>query len=401
MLIHQNVLSEKQQMIEQKIIAMVCYNPEIVKDPNLTVELFGIKAYASILQVCKEVYEEKGKVKEEDIIPVLSKLGLDNLFYELLDSGYEQSRYEEYLAELQQFYTIRQIRSALEDVEKEIVTVDEFKSYVYQIGKEFDLGTATKWSIDKIVHELKTQEEALKFHHLSFYRDIVKPSKRTVNVIGARTGVGKSAFSLNVVNDLAETYMCLYFNLEMTEKEIYQRLMAMQSNVPINHFPHMTDKELNALSDAAYRFENSLKFKLYNGSKSIGGIEKIVARESRKEHCILFVDHIGYVTNKKISNTRERIQNTMIELNRLTKDYDCTVFALSQLNRDTDDVPKLINLKDSGEVEQTAHSIVLLHNKTNDYSEAIANYELICAKNRGMTGIKDMYFNKRTQKFYE
>lgn len=305
------------------------------------------------------------------------------------------------IAELQTGLSIRKAKEYIVEVENDAITFEEFQSSVSKLGNEYSLGTSSKWSADKIMVELQRSEEKLQFRTSAFYRDIVQPAKKTVNVIGARTGVGKSAFALNILNDLAERYMCLYFNLEMTEKEIYQRLMAMQSGVPINRFGKLTDKEKAFLSDAAYRFENKLKFKLYNGSKSIEGIQRIVARETRKEHCIVFVDHIGYITNRKISNTRERIQNTMIELNTMTKDYDCTVFALSQLNRDTDDTPKLINLKDSGEVEQTAHSILLLHDITRDYNASMSEYELICAKNRGQTGRRKVYFNKYNQKFSE
>lgn len=392
---------KKQEYLEQQVIAIATNDDELIKDPNLKVELFTIKPYQTILVTCQETMAKKKTLALEDILPALSEVGLDNLYLELMGISFQKSRYDEMLAELQTSHSIRQAKKLLEEAENEEVTFEEAQTSISKLGKEYKLGTATKWSTDQIMHELQRTEEKLVFRHSSFYQEIVQPSKKTVNIIGARTGVGKSAFSLNVLNDLAERYMCLYFNLEMTEKEIYQRLMALQSDVPINHFPYMTPKELNAVSDAAYRFENTLKFKLYNGSKSIEGIQRIVARESRSEHCIVFIDHIGYVTNRKIANTRERIQNTMIELNGMTKDYDCTVFALSQLNRDTDDTPKLINLKDSGEVEQTAHSIVLLNDLTKDFNSSIADYELICAKNRGQTGRRKVQFNKRTQKFYE
>lgn len=391
----------KQEYLEQQVAAIVTNDAELLKDPNLKMDLFTNPTYQSMITVCRDVVLKKNKLAMEDILPSLSKMGLDGLYISLMDISFQKSRYEEFLEELQTNLSIRQARQYLEDAEKEEITFDEFQTYVSKLGKEFNLGTSSKWSADKIMFEMQRSEEKIRFNRCGFYRDVVQPAKKTVNVIGARTGIGKSAFALNIVNDLAERYMCLYFNLEMTEKEIYQRLMAIQSGIPINRFGKLTDKEKGFLSDAAYRFENKLKFKLYNGSKSVEGIQRIVAREARKEHCIVFIDHIGYITNRNISNTRERVQNTMIELNSMTKDYDCTVFALSQLNRDTDDTPKLINLKDSGEVEQTAHSIVLLHDLTKDFNAGTNEYELICAKNRGQTGRRKVYFNKYNQKFNE
>ena len=391
----------KQEYLEQQVTAIVTNDDELIKDPNLKPDLFTIPVYQEMIMTCQKVAKEKGSLKLEYILPVFSERNIDNFFISLMDISYEKSRYEELLEELQTSLSVRKSREFLDEVERDEITFDEFQVNVSKLGNEFNLGTSSKWSADQIMYELQRHEEKIRFNRSRFYAEVVQPSKKTVNVIGARTGVGKSAFALNVLNDLADKYMCLYFNLEMTEKEIYQRLMAIQSGIPINRFGKLTDKEKGFLSDAAYRFERNLKIKLYNGSKSMEGIVKIVARESRREHCIVFIDHIGYITNRKISNTRERIQNTMIELNTMSKDYDCTVFALSQLNRDTEGTPKLINLKDSGEVEQTAHSIVLLNDLTKDYNSSVSDYELICAKNRGMTGRRKVYFNKNTQQFNE
>lgn len=391
----------KQEYLEQQVTAIVTNDDELIKDPNLKPDLFTIPVYQEMIMTCQKVAKEKGSLKLEYILPVFSERNIDNFFISLMDISYEKSRYEELLEELQTSLSVRKSREFLDEVERDEITFDEFQVNVSKLGNEFNLGTSSKWSADQIMYELQRHEEKIRFNRSRFYAEVVQPSKKTVNVIGARTGVGKSAFALNVLNDLADKYMCLYFNLEMTEKEIYQRLMAIQSGIPINRFGKLTDKEKGFLSDAAIRFERDLKIKLYNGSKSMEGIVKIVARESRREHCIVFIDHIGYITNRKISNTRERIQNTMIELNTMSKDYDCTVFALSQLNRDTEGTPKLINLKDSGEVEQTAHSIVLLNDLTKDYNSSVSDYELICAKNRGMTGRRKVYFNKYTQQFNE
>ena len=392
---------KKQEYLEQQVTAIVTNDNDLIKDPNLKPELFTIPVYQEMIMTCQKVAREKGSLKLEYILPVFSQRKIDTLFLSLMDLSFEKSRYEEFLEELQTSLSVRRSRKFLDEVEREEITFDEFQVNVSKLGNEYNLGTSSKWSADQIMYELQRHEEKIRFNRSLFYSEVVQPSKKTVNVIGARTGVGKSAFALNVLNDLADKYMCLYFNLEMTEKEIYQRLMAIQSGIPINRFGKLTDKEKGFLSDAAIRFERDLKIKLYNGSKSMEGIVKIVAREARREHCIVFIDHIGYITNRKISNTRERIQNTMIELNTMSKDYDCTVFALSQLNRDTEGTPKLVNLKDSGEVEQTAHSIVLLNDLTKDFNASISDYELICAKNRGMTGRRKVYFNKYNQRFYE
>ncbi len=395
------VLDKKQAILEQRMTAIAMYGEEFIADPNLHLDLFIYSSYREIIRVGKEVYAEKGKLSVEDIIIRLQKNGLDSQYIQLAELSFEKSRYEDFLEQLQTAYAVRMARKLLDDVSNEKLTLDEYQSEIGKITNSFTLGTATKWSADQIVAELQKTDEKLIFQKVRFYGEVVQPVKKSVNVIAARTGIGKSAYALNLINDLAERYMCLYFNLEMTEKEIYQRLMAIDTGISMNQFTNGNVGTLQALQRSANRFEKKLKIKIYNGAKSIASIKKIVARESRKEHCIAFIDHIGYITNKQITNTRERVQQTMIDLNLLTKDYDCTIFAISQLNRDVDSRPKLENLKDSGEVEQTAHSVILLNSLAVDLRDPKPKYELICAKNRGLKGISEVRFEKATQRFIE
>lgn len=393
------MISEKQGTLEYHLAAIACFDDKFIQDPNLKVELFTNSGLREIVRVCKKVFSTKHTLAMEDIVLELSKEGLENTYISLMDHAYEKSRYDDLLDQLQTSWMIRESYSKLDSVNAEEITFDEYQSQISSLGKDFNLGTASKWSEQKILDELQRVEEKIHFRKMAFYEEVVQPSKKTVNVIAARTGVGKSAYALNIMNDLAEQYKCLYFNLEMTEKEIYQRLMAIESGVPIRNFTYLKDKELEKFKIAAHRFDKKLKIKIYSGSKSIEGVRKIIARESRNEHCLVFIDHIGYITNRKINNTRERVQQIMIDLNNISKDFDCTIFALSQLNRNADDSPKLIDLKDSGEVEQTAHSVVLLNDCTKDYSDSTPRYELICAKNRGRTGKREAIFNKNNQQF--
>ena len=393
------VLDEKQGILEQRMCALAMYDEEFIADPNLHLDLFTFSNTREMVRVGKEVYSEKGKLSVEDLMVRLQKIGLDNQYFQLMDLSFEKSRYEDFLDQLQTSYAVRKARELLNEVSNEKMTLDEYQSEVNKITNSFTVGTSTKWSADQIVAELQKKDEKLIFRKTKFYGEIVQPVKKSVNVIAARTGIGKSAYALNLVNDLAERYMCLYFNLEMTEKEIYQRMMAIQTGISMNQFANGNAGMIAALQQAAVRFEKQLKIKIYNGAKSIASVKKIVARESRKEHCIVFIDHIGYITNKQLTNTRERVQQTMIDLNLLTKDFDCTVFAISQLNRDVDARPKLENLKDSGEVEQTAHSVVLLNNLETELREPKPRYELICAKNRGLKGVQIVHFEKANQRF--
>ena len=116
----------------------------------------------------------------------------------------------------------------------------------------------------------------------------------------------------------------------------------------------------------------------------------------------MFVDYIGYVYTKENQNDRERIGEAMRELQMLSKDYNVTIFVLAQINREGNEEPGLIYLKDSGELEQTAHAVLILHNPDKNLDNSMPELKILIPKNRnGQLGYLKMIYNKKTQKFTE
>lgn len=393
----------KQEFLEQNVISMAITNLEKLKDPNLKPDLFVTSVHQEIIKVCKDVLNEKGNVSSipyDDIIPKLLESS-QVYFLEIMDQAFQYGDYDNYLSQLREQKAIRDIHRLSKEALQEDTTLDELKTKIAKIEDSNYTSKLKKWTFDELCTIPRKSEESLIFER-DKYMQYVRPKKHTVNVIGARTGVGKTAYALNLVNDLGERYKVLYFNLEMTNIEIIRRLLALQSKVDINKIENndLTKEENTRYVDACWRYVNRLNIAIIDGSKSIDSIRRIIAQESRKEHCVVFVDHIGYIKNKGFNSTRESVQHTMIELNNITKDFDCTVFAISQLNRGAEgEQPQLKDLKDSGEVEQTAHSITLLYDETNNRASEVSQYTLICAKNRGRLGTCEVSFHKAKQRF--
>lgn len=393
----------KQEFLEQNVISMAITNLEKLKDPNLKPDLFVTSVHQEIIKVCKDVLNEKGNVSSipyDDIIPKLLESS-QVYFLEIMDQAFQYGDYDNYLSQLREQKAIRDIHRLSKEALQEDTTLDELKTKIAKIEDSNYTSKLKKWTFDELCTIPRKSEESLIFER-DKYMQYVRPKKHTVNVIGARTGVGKTAYALNLVNDIGERYKVLYFNLEMTNIEIIRRLLALQSKVDINKIENndLTKEENTRYVDACWRYVNRLNIAIIDGSKSIDSIRRIIAQESRKEHCVVFVDHIGYIKNKGFNSTRESVQHTMIELNNITKDFDCTVFAISQLNRGAEgEQPQLKDLKDSGEVEQTAHSITLLYDETNNRASEVSQYTLICAKNRGRLGTCEVSFHKAKQRF--
>ena len=118
-------------------------------------------------------------------------------------------------------------------------------------------------------------------------------------VLAARTGVGKTAFSLNLaLNASVRGVPVAYFSLEMSAEDLFKRLVSGDSNVKYNTL--LTGFELNR--DARLKLQqscqrlSSLKFYVDDSSginlvELISKIRKLKAQEP--DLGLVFVDYIG------------------------------------------------------------------------------------------------------------
>ena len=127
-------------------------------------------------------------------------------------------------------------------------SINKFKSQ--QINKE---------TLLQEIHNLESQSIKLEDNRLNSNEifQLINSKNRNINfrfnklsetaniqehdlvIIAARTGLGKSGFCLNLLEDLSDRYNCLYFNMEIAEKQLYQRLVSINSK--IESVAHDTD----------------------------------------------------------------------------------------------------------------------------------------------------------------
>ena len=118
----------------------------------------------------------------------------------------------------------------------------------------------------------------------------------------------------------------------------------------------------------------------------------------------MFIDYVGLITGYNNKSPYERITNIVKELRQISLNFDCTIICLAQVNRNGDDAPMLKDLKDSGELEQSAVSVMLLHNEnaTKTVDKKVEELDVMVAKNRnGRTGTIKVEYNQFNQQIFE
>ena len=252
-----------------------------------------------------------------------------------------------------------------------------------------------------MINKIRNKDNYINFDRLWRLGTKIKLKKHTVNIIAARPSEGKSALALNIFIDLSKKYKALFFNLEMTDVELYERMLGIESDIPISKLISPEEDRQDKLAYQSARNIYNLNYEVVHGSQSFQSIKSKIIKEARNEHVIVFIDYVGYVKNKSGQSDKDRIGEITRECNDLTKDYNCTIFLVAQINREGSDKPSMRDLKDSGELEQTADIIILIYDEHPENKSSVKDVKLLIPKCRGgrrNIAINSVY-DKTKQKF--
>ena len=219
--------------------------------------------------------------------------------------------------------------------------------------------------------------------------------------LGARTSVGKSALATSITRHaLDQGKRVLFCSLEMTGPEVLRRLTSEKFDLDHRDIANLVE---------AWGSEAVQSWPLnFVGLATIASLAA-TARLLRPQGLrLIVVDYIQLMPSTGIFERRDLEIGFMSRtLKLLAVELEVPVLMLSQLNRGTadDTPPQLYNLRESGNLEQDANVVMLLHRRHNDPSKRLEG-ELSVAKNRhGECGMISLRFRpERTQfreRFYE
>ena len=231
-------------------------------------------------------------------------------------------------------------------------------------------------------------------------------------LLAARPAMGKTAFSLNLVQNAAlkGDASVAVFSLEMSKEQLVQRMLSAQSNVELSKiktgnlgesdWPRIIDG-MAVLSEANIFIDDTPGIK-------ISEIRSKCRRlKIEKGLDLILIDYLQLMEGEgKNENRQQEIAKISRSLKILAKELDCPVVALSQLSRSPelrkDHRPILSDLRETGSIEQDADIVMFLYRDEyyHDDSEKKNIGEVIIAKNRhGETGNVELVWFGQVQKF--
>ena len=211
-------------------------------------------------------------------------------------------------------------------------------------------------------------------------------------IIGGRPSAGKTALSLQMACEQARRGLRVcYFSLETDPDTLTARIISNRLAVPLADVKSKTvpQSDLDSLADLH-------KLPLFIRSASGKGTGWIKAQAQRMRADVVFVDYLQLLADGRAKDRYQAVTSISMGLHELAQTTGILVVALAQLNRAAAHaVPSVADLRESGQVEQDADSVLLL---SNDDSQYLA----ILAKNKeGKTGKIPITFDKEHQRFLE
>jgi len=235
-------------------------------------------------------------------------------------------------------------------------------------------------------------------------------------VLAARPSMGKTAFALNIAENVAvnEGLPVAVFSMEMGASQLALRMVGSLGRIDQSNLRtgRLRDEEWGRLSEAV---EKLGKVSLFIDESPALTPSELRARARRlARQCgqlgLIVVDYLQLMSGSTSANDENRatvIGEISRGLKSLAKELKCPVMALSQLNRSvesrTDKRPMMSDLRESGAIEQDADVIMFIYRDeyyTKDACKEPGVAEIIIGKQRnGPTGVVKLTFVKPLTKF--
>jgi len=230
---------------------------------------------------------------------------------------------------------------------------------------------------------------------------LVGLGKSDLVLIGARPGMGKTSFAMNVAANIARSSkktVCV-FSLEMSKEQLVSRMLSSEALVDSNHIRtgSLNDSEWENLAHAASMLSECDILIDDTAGISVSGMKAKLRRE--KNLGLVIIDYLQLMqSDRRIDNKVQEVGEISRGLKIMAKELNVPVVCCAQLSRGpesrTDKRPMLSDLRDSGAIEQDADIVLFLYRDEyykNDNKNEAATAEIIVAKNRhGAVGKVEM-----------
>lgn len=386
--------------LEQQVVSSLLFKPSEIKNVDIDLSWFVDKSNKEIVEsiVNTDGNERDILLLAEHIKDNNSQTKVDDEYiYNLSSMVVTSANLERYVQELEYRYIKNRLVVASErftnnPTEKNKDAMQERMMELEALSVEEDTGSL-KSTVEEIYHSLEYKSEPGILTYPSI--DNVLGGGMfggTLITIGARPGVGKTAFGINLAVEAMIKQPGLhtdFFTLEMSKKQMLNRFISKLSRINSydlrDPFERLDAKQKASVIDSTTILLNN-HFRIHDKCFELNQI----ARRIRKSHYeadgkpyIAFIDYLGLIGVKDQKQPRHvQVGEITRVMKMLTNELDIPIVLFTQLNRGIearqDKEPLLSDIRESGAVEQDSNVVMFLSEPV----EQQHNTDVVVAKNR-------------------
>ena len=237
---------------------------------------------------------------------------------------------------------------------------------------------------------------------------LVQMGKGDLVIVGARPGMGKTSFAMNIATNVAKNTrkaVCI-FSLEMSGEQLVTRILSSEALVDSYSLRsgQLKNEDWNNIASVVQSLSGC---DIYIDDTSAITSTEMKSKLRRINNLgLVVIDYIGLMQSTSNSDNRaQQVGEISRNLKIMAKDFGIPIICCAQLNRGTESrpgvgkKPTLADLRDSGSIEQDADIVLFLYrdeyykdisgNKDSKDADSVApvedtanTAEVIIAKNR-------------------
>ena len=428
---------------EQAVLGSVIIDPKCLNEiaVQMKTEYFYIPQHREIYSAMSAMYELSQTI---DFVSLLAKLKSDGVYDEAGGKAYltqlvqtvpSAANVLTYVAIIRERYYARALMTAAQDIIKDINEnemdsgrlLDNAEQRIFEIrqGREISGLTHIKSVIENETYDRlsKMADPETRADYIGIPcgigdldKMITGLNKSDLIILGARPGMGKTSFALNIVRNVAVNTgktVC-FFSLEMTRDQLAQRMLSSEAGIKSEKLRtgELDDDEWTRLAQAG---DSLSKANIYFDETSSITVPEMKAKLRRmKQVDLVVIDYLGLMKSARPTENRvQEVSEITRNLKIMAKDLKVPVIACAQLSRGTETKgkshrPALSDLRESGSIEQDADIVLFLYRESyydnekaddEDRSDE-TRAECIVAKNRhGEIGTVDLHWDGQFTRF--
>lgn len=189
-------------------------------------------------------------------------------------------------------------------------------------------------------------------------------------IVAGRPSMGKTALTTDIGLNISADHSVLNFSMEMESQEIAGRALANRGRVELatvmGQIAQNDEAAWAGVTTGCIKLD-ALRFAI-DDTPAISLLDlRMKAKAWKRRHGlhVIVVDYLGLMSGGDGEKRHEQIGSYSRGLKALAKELGVAVVALAQLNRKVEERPDrrpvLSDLRDSGEIEQDADIVMLVH----------------------------------------